>query len=411
MPDQIIVIIGAGRIGRTMGSIFASTTPEAMIRFWDSHPHIVPDQKSLSETLSGATAVFLAVPALSLPSLVEELNKLPAGTPILTISKGVPDPAHLSPIEYLEALCPKQHVVVIGGPMMAEEMSAANPGQAVVAGRDQPALESVGAILIHSFITLTFSPDPVGVSRLGVMKNVYACISGMIDGRHEADQMKTTHHQEIIAEFQRVAESFSIAPELIAGPAGLGDLTVTMMSRHSRNRRSGETLARTGQRDETAEAIHSLPIIAASLPHEIAAPLLHIAAGILAGTAPVEKLDSAFGSTSIKPSNGSTLISAMDSRPPLAPEHAALVKEYEAAGWHHVHIREDAPKAIYPPHYHPDHVTLQVLAGELDIDIDGQHQVITPGQKIDVAAERFHTTCVGPTGCLYLHAEKNVTSS
>ncbi|GEM_PF-1922502 len=96
---------------------------------------------------------------------------------------------------------------------------------------------------------------------------------------------------------------------------------------------------------------------------------------------------------------------------PLPPTHAALLQEYEAAGFHHVHIRHDKARAVYPPHYHPDHVILHVLEGELDVELNGQHQVVAAGQKIDVAAERFHTTCVGPSGCVYLHAEKHVTLS
>lgn len=98
--------------------------------------------------------------------------------------------------------------------------------------------------------------------------------------------------------------------------------------------------------------------------------------------------------------------------PPLQPhpDHEPLVKEYEAAGFHHVHIRHDNPGLRYAHHYHPDHVTLEVLEGELQTDIDGQATVLRPGQKITIDAERFHTTVIGKQGCVYLHAEKHVTT-
>ncbi len=91
-------------------------------------------------------------------------------------------------------------------------------------------------------------------------------------------------------------------------------------------------------------------------------------------------------------------------------DHQRLVEEYEANGYHHVHIRHDLPGLTYAPHYHPDHVVLQVIKGELDVELDGQHTVLTAGKKIEIHAEQFHATVVGTAGCTYLHAEKRVTS-
>ena len=98
--------------------------------------------------------------------------------------------------------------------------------------------------------------------------------------------------------------------------------------------------------------------------------------------------------------------------PPQTSSNAydKLVADYEAQGFHHVHIRHDNPGMVYAPHYHPDHVVLEVLEGELDTEVDGRHIHLTSGQKIDIVAERFHTTVVGQHGCVYLHAEKRVTS-
>lgn len=91
-------------------------------------------------------------------------------------------------------------------------------------------------------------------------------------------------------------------------------------------------------------------------------------------------------------------------------DHQRLVEEYEAGGFHHVHVRHDTAGMQYAPHYHPDHVVLHVLEGELDVELDGKHHHLTANQKIEIDAERFHTTVVGNQGCIYLHAEKYVTS-
>lgn len=92
------------------------------------------------------------------------------------------------------------------------------------------------------------------------------------------------------------------------------------------------------------------------------------------------------------------------------PEHQRLVEEYEKQGYHHVHVRHDNAGMIYSPHYHPDQVVLHVVEGELDVELDGRHELLSAGKKISIAAERFHTTCVGTEGCTYIHAEKHVTA-
>lgn len=94
----------------------------------------------------------------------------------------------------------------------------------------------------------------------------------------------------------------------------------------------------------------------------------------------------------------------------IHPDHQHLVDEYEGQGYHHVHIRHDNAGMVYAPHYHPFHVVLHVLDGELDVKIDDQHKILTKNEKISIDVGRFHTTCVGKTGCVYLHAEKHVTS-
>lgn len=94
----------------------------------------------------------------------------------------------------------------------------------------------------------------------------------------------------------------------------------------------------------------------------------------------------------------------------IHPEHQRLVEEYERQGYHHVHIRHDNAGMIYSPHYHPFHVVLQVLDGELDVEVDNEHTILSPGKKISIDIGRFHTTVVGQSGCVYLHAEKHVTS-
>lgn len=53
----------------------------------------------------------------------------------------------------------------------------------------------------------------------------------------------------------RLGEAAGARPETFAGLAGLGDLVVTCWSRHSRNRRAGELIARGRSPEEAAREI------------------------------------------------------------------------------------------------------------------------------------------------------------
>jgi glycerol-3-phosphate dehydrogenase (NAD(P)+) len=53
----------------------------------------------------------------------------------------------------------------------------------------------------------------------------------------------------------RLGEACGARPETFAGLAGMGDLIVTCWSRHSRNRRAGELIARGTPPKEAAEEI------------------------------------------------------------------------------------------------------------------------------------------------------------
>lgn len=88
-----------------------------------------------------------------------------------------------------------------------------------------------------------------------------------------------------------------------------------------------------------------------------------------------------------------------------APE--IVVKKYEHEGYKNVRIRRDRPHFKYEPHYHPHHVVLHILEGDLTVTMEHHDTTLKPGDRIDIEAERFHTTCVGPEGCVYIHAEKH----
>ena len=97
-----------------------------------------------------------------------------------------------------------------------------------------------------SFITSYFrayaSTDVLGVELGGAFKNVIAIGAGIIDGVKYGDNTKAAIMTRGIAEISRLGIAMGAKPETFAGLSGMGDLIVTCMSRHSRNRYVGEQI-------------------------------------------------------------------------------------------------------------------------------------------------------------------------
>jgi glycerol-3-phosphate dehydrogenase (NAD(P)+) len=83
------------------------------------------------------------------------------------------------------------------------------------------------------------SNDIRGVEIGGSLKNVIAIAAGIIDGANLGDNTKAAVMTRGIAEIARVGVALGAHIRTFSGLSGIGDLMVTCMSRHSRNRYVG----------------------------------------------------------------------------------------------------------------------------------------------------------------------------
>jgi glycerol-3-phosphate dehydrogenase (NAD(P)+) len=113
--------------------------------------------------------------------------------------------------------------------------------------------------------------DVLGVEFCGAIKNPIAVAVGMGDGLGFGDNTRASLITRSLAEVARLGLALGARYETFTGLAGIGDLIATCTSRHSRNRKAGELLARGASPGEveaevgqvvegipTARAIHDL---------------------------------------------------------------------------------------------------------------------------------------------------------
>ena len=215
--------------------------------------HVVAGRRRRDDDRRGAgrrapTSSSLAVPSRAFGEVVAAL---PGSAPVLSLTKGL-DPASG---ERLSTLVRGRPVAVLSGPNFAEEVAQGLPGAAVIASED----EALAAELQEAINSLVFrvyvNPDVVGVELCAAAKNVIALAAGGVDGLGLGDNAKAALITRGLAEMARLGEACGARPETFAGLAGMGDLIVTCWSRHGRNRRAGELIARGATPEEAAAEI------------------------------------------------------------------------------------------------------------------------------------------------------------
>jgi glycerol-3-phosphate dehydrogenase (NAD(P)+) len=184
-----------------------------------------------------AELVVVAVPSEAFGGVV---HALPGKSPVLGLTKGL-DPASG---RRLSTLVERRPVAVLSGPNFAEEIAEGLPAAAVVASED----EDLAVHLQHALNSTTFrvyvNSDLTGVELCAAAKNVIALAAGGVDGFGLGDNAKAALITRGLAEMARLGEACGARAETFAGLAGMGDLIVTCWSRHGRNRRAGELIAK-----------------------------------------------------------------------------------------------------------------------------------------------------------------------
>ena len=194
--------------------------------------------------LAAAELVVMAVPSRAVEATTAALaGRLHGQALLLSLTKGL-DAGGRRMSELLAAIAPADRVAVLSGPNHAEEVARDFPTASVVAGHDIELARRLQAELSTPRLRVYASCDVVGVELCAAAKNVIGLAAGVSDGLGFGDNAKAALITRGMAEMARLGGAFGASPRTFAGLAGMGDLVATCTSRHSRNRRAGELLAR-----------------------------------------------------------------------------------------------------------------------------------------------------------------------
>ncbi|MCK5737729.1 NAD(P)H-dependent glycerol-3-phosphate dehydrogenase, partial [bacterium] len=114
----------------------------------------------------------------------------------------------------------------------------------VAASNSIETAEFVQNTFMNNYFRVYRSKDIIGVELGGSLKNIVAIAAGIADGAGFGDNTKAALQPRALVEMARLGRKLGADPMTFSGLSGMGDLIVTCMSRHSRNRYVGEEIGK-----------------------------------------------------------------------------------------------------------------------------------------------------------------------
>jgi len=209
--------------------------------------------------VADADLIVLVVPSRFYKPVVESFKPyLSDQVLIVSATKGLDEQTYERMSTVAEKIIGRP-IAVLSGPSHAEEVARGIPCAVTIAHQDLAVANQIQPFFINDTFRVYTQNDPIGVELGGALKNVIAIAAGIGDGMGFGDNSKAALMTRGLAEITRLGVALGARPETFSGLSGIGDLMVTCMSRHSRNRGVGERL---GKGESLEEIMDSMKMVA-----------------------------------------------------------------------------------------------------------------------------------------------------
>ena len=210
---------------------------------------------SYKEAIEGTDFIIHVTPSKFTRNIVKEYKQYVTNQPIVICSKGFEKDSLMTLDEVIQEEMPKAKIAVLSGPSHAEEVSVAVPTALVVASKYDALLKLVQDTFMCDKMRIYTSKDVKGVELGGALKNIIAFCAGVAAGIGLGDNTFAALITRGLAELSRLGVALGGQKETLYGLSGLGDLIVTCLSEHSRNRRAGKLIGQGKTLEETKKEV------------------------------------------------------------------------------------------------------------------------------------------------------------
>lgn len=203
----------------------------------------LPDNISCStnfeKVIKDTELILHVTPSKFTRSTFKQYKQYVGNTPIIICGKGFEKETLETLDEVILEEMPEAKVGVLSGPSHAEEVSKAIPTALVIASKHQNILKKVQDTFMSEKMRIYTSNDVKGVELGGALKNIIAFCAGVAAGIGLGDNSFAALITRGLKEISKLGVELGGKEETFYGLSGLGDLIVTCLSEHSRNRKAG----------------------------------------------------------------------------------------------------------------------------------------------------------------------------
>ena len=191
------------------------------------------------EAIDGTEMILIVTPSKFVRETIKKFEQYVTDQAIIICSKGFEEGTLYSLDEVVREELPNSKVAGLSGPSHAEEVSIGIPTALVAASKDENLLEDIRETFMSETLRIYKTYDIKGAELGGALKNIIAFCAGVATGLNLGDNTFAALLTRGLSEMAKLTIKMGGDASTIYGLTGLGDLIVTCMSNHSRNRRAG----------------------------------------------------------------------------------------------------------------------------------------------------------------------------
>lgn len=325
-----VAVLGAGSFGCSIAQVLSDNKNDVLL--WDFLP---ANAEKLRETrcnpyikdafinedieitsdltdVSDVEMVVYVVPSFALRSTGEKIKELGFDDKVQVIcTKGIEASTMKTGLEiFSNDLGFRGNVVILSGPTHAEELALKKITTIVSTCCDLETAELVQKHFSCEYLRVYTQTDVTGVEILGGAKNVLAIAAGICDSHPNlGDNAKAALLTRGLRELTIIGKFEGAKESTFYGLTGMGDLIVTAMSQHSRNRRFGELIGSGLTKEQaldkiemTVEGIYSVQALyKLAEKHDLDLPIVRTIYKVLEEDMKIEDVLEMFKDRGLKP--------------------------------------------------------------------------------------------------------------
>ena len=218
-------------------------------RKYKNLPEAIIDDKivaytNIEEAIQGTDIILHVTPSKFVRSTIKKYEKYVKNQPIIMCAKGIEKDSLATLSQVIEEELPDKKYGILSGPSHAEEVAMQIPTAVVFASKDEKLQNLVQDVFMNENMRVYSSSDVIGVEVGGALKNIIAFCAGIAIELNLGDNSFAALITRGLVEIRKLGIAMGGNQETFYGLSGLGDLIVTCMSEHSRNRRAGRLIGK-----------------------------------------------------------------------------------------------------------------------------------------------------------------------